>query len=207
MPITWPSWPETSTNAYLVKQMAGLAASSLIPVELAYRPAWTYVVESLKHVVRSHRPLLYQSPKVPTSLKQASQEQSTKLTVQPQPQALPVIDSFAAVANHVPGWRSTSTGMPQRMHLLVAPPTRETVCADTGCGMSLIDRDSLHEYDPTADIIQMPVPVRVKSIGNKLHNASSYTQVDFYFLTINGCIAHFRRQFHIVDGREANALL
>lgn len=73
--------------------------------------------------------------------------------------------------------------------------------------MSLIDREFLNKFCPTAVIKDMPTPMRVRGIGSKFHDASSFAEVDFYFPTLNSCIAHFRREIHLVNKLDANALI
>ena len=85
------------------------------------------------------------------------------------------------------------------------------VCADTGCTMSLIDRKYLLEAKPDATIHKTKQPIRVHGIGDKLHDSSEYTELDFYVAGTlpdqSPAIAHFRREIHLVDDLRAHALL
>lgn len=120
----------------------------------------------------------------------------------------PVVTSQAPPGNHEPGYSYRGYQYAKTQATIGSPANdMVTVCADSGCGMSLIDRQFLLRYSPTTTISTMPTDMRVRGIGQKLHNANQFAKVDFYFPTTNGCVAHFLREVHIVDGLEANALL
>ncbi|RKF62348.1 hypothetical protein OnM2_034062 [Erysiphe neolycopersici] len=81
------------------------------------------------------------------------------------------------------------------------------VCLDTGCGMSLIDGNFLQSLCPTIKINRMEKAMKVKGLGSRLYDASQFIEADFYMPTVNGLVAHFRREIHIVDNLDARILL
>ncbi len=80
-------------------------------------------------------------------------------------------------------------------------------CFDTGCTMSLIDRQFLREANPDAEIKEMPTPMMVKGIGDRRHNASEYVILKMYLPGGNGAVALIERELHIVDDLTAKALI
>ncbi|RKF71225.1 hypothetical protein GcC1_104010, partial [Golovinomyces cichoracearum] len=96
-----------------------------------------------------------------------------------------------------------------QMQLRLNSPQNETysVCLDTGCGMSLTDREFLRSLCPTIEIQNMKKGMKVKDLGSKLYDASQFIEMDFYLPTSKGIIAHFRREIHIVDKLDARIVL
>ncbi|KAF7852733.1 hypothetical protein EAF04_010926 [Stromatinia cepivora] len=82
-----------------------------------------------------------------------------------------------------------------------------SVCLDTGCGMSLVDRSFLMEMCPTIEIFTMDKPMKVRGLGDQRHDASQYVNLDFYLPATNGTIAQFNREVHIVEMLEARMLI
>ncbi|RKF71234.1 hypothetical protein GcC1_104013 [Golovinomyces cichoracearum] len=119
-----------------------------------------------------------------------------------------VISSTAAPSNATPGYAFRGRQYAQ-IKLGLNSPQNETysVCLDTGCGMSLIDREFLRSLCPTIEIQNMKKEMKVKGLGSKLYDASQFVEVDFYLPTSKGIIAHFRREIHIVDKLDTRILL
>ena len=120
----------------------------------------------------------------------------------------PIVPSHAPRGQNQPGYGyrgfqyatlSASIGSPVN--------TKSTLCADSGCVMSLIDRQFLKTHCPTTQIHTMATSMKVKGVGDKLHDANQYADIDVYIPATNGCVAHFKREFHIVDGLDAHALI
>ena len=130
------------------------------------------------------------------------------LPVHGDPSTKNIIHSQAPLGNHKPGYGYRGFQYATLAASIGSPANdQNTLCADSGCVMSLVDRKFLKKYSPTSEISTMPTSVRVKGVGDKLHDANQYTNIDVYIPTLNGCIAHFRREFHIVDGLDAHALI
>lgn len=49
--------------------------------------------------------------------------------------------------------------------------------------------------------------MKVKGLRSRLYDASQFVEADFYMPTINGLVAHFRREIHIVDNLDAQKLM
>ena len=123
----------------------------------------------------------------------------------PAPQ---VVASNAPKADHTPGYAYRGYRYAMAAACIGSPANnKETVCADSGCVMSLIDRKFLVKYSPTTQIFTMQLFIQVRGLGKKLYNANQYANVDFYFPTINGCLVYFCREVYIVDDLDANALI
>ena len=80
------------------------------------------------------------------------------------------------------------------------------LCFDTGCVMSLIDRQFLRQNLPTIAVKKMPTPMTVKGIGDRRHEASEYVKIDMY-LPGKEKRALIQRELHIVDNLSAKALI
>ena len=83
------------------------------------------------------------------------------------------------------------------------------ICLDTGCTMSLIDRQflkKLMDLGLVVDIKKMPTPMRVRGLGTRQHDASEYTCISMYLPGSKGT-AMITREVHIVDNLSANVLI
>ncbi|RKF60637.1 hypothetical protein OnM2_049054 [Erysiphe neolycopersici] len=91
----------------------------------------------------------------------------------------------------------------------IASPQNEqiSVCLDTGCTMSLIDRKLLLQHNPTAIINRTKTDKKVRGLGDSTYDASDLTEIDFYIKSKDNIIAHFQREIHIVENLQANALI
>ena len=122
--------------------------------------------------------------------------------------SMQIVSSTAPASQAPPGYAFRGRRYAQVLLKLGSPQNEaKTVCVDTGCGMSLIDRKFLKEFAPTASISIMPTPMTVRGIGDKQHNANQFATLDFYLPTASHLVAHFKREIHIVDELDANALL
>ena len=85
------------------------------------------------------------------------------------------------------------------------------ICGNSGCTMSLVDRQHLLAARPEIEIKRTTKPIKVHGIGKTLHDSSEYVELDFYIpgKAPNGteAIAHFKREVHVVDDLRANVLL
>ena len=82
-----------------------------------------------------------------------------------------------------------------------------TICLDTGCSMSLIDRNFLLKEISEAVIRQMASSISVRGIGTINHNTHEYVLLDIYIPGIDRRIARIRREVHIVEELRANILV
>ena len=99
------------------------------------------------------------------------------------------------------GYRFATAEISLRLHGKL-----HSLCLDSGCTMSLIDRQFLLREVKNVVIKKMPTPMNVRGIGNKKHDASEYTQVQFFFYTAKG-VAIIEREVHIIDDLAANVLI
>ena len=81
------------------------------------------------------------------------------------------------------------------------------ICFDTGCVMSLVDRQFLREQVPDVEIRKMPTPMTVRGIGSKRHEASEFVSLEMYLPGNGRRVALIEREFHIVDELTAKALV
>ena len=83
-------------------------------------------------------------------------------------------------------------------------------CVDTGCNMSLIDRDFLKRLLPNCRITQYEQPIPVRGIGERIHHCSEYATFDLYISgSIHGqpAVTQISRGARIVEGLQANMLI
>ena len=87
----------------------------------------------------------------------------------------------------------------------------EEVCADTGCGVSLIDREWLGEQCPNGSISKMASPLRVRGVGSSHHETAEFVTQHIYLPAIdekrNPILACLYRELHIVDNLRAKMLI
>ena len=86
------------------------------------------------------------------------------------------------------------------------------VCADTGCNMSMMDKDFFTQYFPNAVVRKISEPVTLRGIGKNRHIACEYTTIIFYLKGSpdqNGLHKwlKFHKAFYIVDALSAQVLL
>ena len=84
-----------------------------------------------------------------------------------------------------------------------------SICLDSGCTITLVDRAFLFKHYPNAQILRIVLPLTVRGIGNERHRTSEYINLDIYFpgkLGHNKATAHVTREAHIIKGLKANVL-
>ena len=82
-----------------------------------------------------------------------------------------------------------------------------SICLDTGCTASLIDRGFLNEHIPGAEIKKMASPMKVRGLGSSSHAAGDYVELDLYLPANHSRTAVIRREVHVVDDLKANILI
>ncbi|RKF55936.1 hypothetical protein OnM2_085014 [Erysiphe neolycopersici] len=96
----------------------------------------------------------------------------------------------------------------QILIMLHSPGNDKTwVCLDSGCPMSLIDKNFLLQQYPTAKLLTMSTPMTVRRIGNHTYDASQFLQVDIFLPNGSGCAGHIKKELHVVNCLPAKALL
>lgn len=135
------------------------------------------------------------------------------------------LKSCNSMAKPLPSQKSLSPGIPV-VHSLVAPTNSKgyefrkwryavvlgtlhvdhelaEFCADSGCGMSLVDRDFLTAMIPTIQIRTLEQPVKVRGVGSQLYDCSQWVLVDLYMPGRNvrneDAIAHCQVELHVVE--------
>ena len=87
----------------------------------------------------------------------------------------------------------------------------EDVCADTGCGVSLIDREWHKQQSPASPISKMATPLRVRGVGSSHHETSEYITQRIYLPATDDdgkpILACLHRELHIVDNLRAKMLI
>ena len=85
-----------------------------------------------------------------------------------------------------------------------------SVCMDSGCSVTLIDRAFLLEQAPNAHIRTMASPISVRGIGTNHHSTKEYVLLEMFLPgKRNGkeVRAKITREAHLVDGLKAKMLL
>lgn len=57
----------------------------------------------------------------------------------------------------------------------------QTVCLDTGCTMSLVDRSFLKSLLPNVKLMNLKESITVRSIGNATHPYNEFVYISIYF--------------------------
>lgn len=88
----------------------------------------------------------------------------------------------------------------------------ETVCLDTGCGSTLVDRKFLARMKPDATILSMSEPLAVRGVGTDVHKTKEFVVEPMFFPATNPSdgskiLACIRRELHIVENLRANVLI
>ena len=85
------------------------------------------------------------------------------------------------------------------------------VCPDTGCTMSVIDRNFLAKAYPQAKITKLPFPVPVQGIGNQVHQCDEFVKLNIHVPGVlpdgTNAIGVLNRGARIVDNLRANMLI
>ena len=88
----------------------------------------------------------------------------------------------------------------------------QKICADTGCGVTLADREFIKEALPGAEFRHMATAIEVSGIGSDKHQTKEYLISPIFFpsKTTNGKDVLAKtapREIHVVDGLRAGMLL
>ena len=67
-----------------------------------------------------------------------------------------------------------------------------SICLDTGCTASLVDRNFLKEHLPTAEVKKMASPMKVRGLGSGSHAAGDYVELELFLPTTDGRTAVIR---------------
>ena len=91
-------------------------------------------------------------------------------------------------------------------------PTGElhTICADSGCGMSVVDSNWLRDHYPQVHIVTMTVPIHVKGIGTNSHLSQTYVTIKMYIPGKDkeqDVVAEVEAELHLVQGLDCHILL
>lgn len=81
----------------------------------------------------------------------------------------------------------------------------QSVCIDTGCTMSIIDRDFLLQQAPEVIIRHMASPITVRGVGHGIHACKEYIRLDIYLQGSLNALIH--RDVYVVDGMKAKMLI
>ena len=88
---------------------------------------------------------------------------------------------------------------------LHANGTPEPICLDTGCTMSIIDREFLLQQVPEMTVQRMASPIIVRGVGQGTHSCDEFARLDIYLQ--GSPVALIHRDIHIVDGMKAKMLI
>ena len=101
------------------------------------------------------------------------------------------------------------TLVPQVMPLDSDPSA--TACLDTGCGVTLVDKDWLLRQLPDQKIKEMSTPLRVREIGASKHESAQFAELSLFLPGENEegqkVYASIRCELHLVEGLRANILV
>lgn len=81
------------------------------------------------------------------------------------------------------------------------------VCADSGCGMSLVDEGWAKKNFGDDKFARRPTSVNVRGLGNTVHISQLYLVATLFVPCRDNVIAKVTRELHVVDSLGCNALL
>ncbi len=84
---------------------------------------------------------------------------------------------------------------------------KNLICLDTGCTMTLINRQFLKEYAPTSEIKRMASPITVRGLGANTHESNEFAIVDLHLPGKNGRVTVISREAHLVENLKARMLI
>ena len=110
------------------------------------------------------------------------------------------------------GWSYATTSITFDPALLPAISDPDTsVCLDTGCGVSLVDKIWLAKNHPSQKISTMPVPLKVKGIGASRHESKEFALTALHIPGLDRegseVYACIKCELHLVEGLKANILI
>ena len=124
--------------------------------------------------------------------------------------ALPAIIKSTAAPEAEPGFGFRNWRYMEVNIMLQPKGSVEQVCLDTGCTMSLVDREFLNKLLPNIVIQKLSTSITVRGIGSATHPCDEFVSLDIYMPgMIKGKphLAHIKRDFHIVVHLKAKMLL
>ena len=86
----------------------------------------------------------------------------------------------------------------------------QAVCADTGCGMTMIDREFIKIQLPHIQFQKLENPVIVKGIEANRHTTDEYCLIDLYMkgkTKLEDVLIKITKKVHIVDNLKAKLLM
>ncbi len=131
--------------------------------------------------------------------------------------ARPILKSTARLSAPGSGlafrdWNYITTSItfdPAALSSLTDPDS--SVCLDTGCGVTLVDRDWLTKKLPSQKISTMPVSLKVRGIGASKHESGQFALTTLYIPSTDEkgreVYASITCELHLVDGLKANMLV
>ncbi|KAI6245262.1 hypothetical protein HI914_06545 [Erysiphe necator] len=121
---------------------------------------------------------------------------------------LQLVASNAPKSAFPPGYGFRGRRYAQVQVILHSPANNPTwVCIDSGCTMTLIDKNFLIKECPTINLAKMPSAMTVRGIGAQFHDASKFALKDLFFPDGKGNAGHISRELHVVDDLPAKILI
>ncbi|RKF55477.1 hypothetical protein OnM2_089039 [Erysiphe neolycopersici] len=121
---------------------------------------------------------------------------------------LSIVVSTAKNSIFPPGFGFRGLRYAQIQIMLHSPGNdKNWVCLDSGCTMSLIDKNFLLQQYPTAKLLTMSTPMTVRGIGNHTYDTSQFLQVDIFLPKGKVSAGHIKKILHVVNCLPAKVLL
>jgi hypothetical protein len=84
------------------------------------------------------------------------------------------------------------------------------ICADSGCGMTVVDEQWFRATFPAAHIAAMPIPVRIKGISSDSHVSQLYSVVTIFVPSLSKgepVLVELSLEMHLVQGLTCHMLI
>ena len=148
--------------------------------------------------------------KLHTHIRDHSEDDSVQAEVYvANPTNLTLIESTAK-PTHTPGYAFRSWQYAAAQTSLTSLGKTETICLDTGCTMTLIDKEFLLRQDPNIDIHKRQTETTVRGFGSSRYQVSEYVTVPLYFIAKKNDITVMLKipvEAHVVSPLRTNMLV
>lgn len=122
-----------------------------------------------------------------------------------------VIESSSKDSGSTPGY--AFRGFHYAITNLKPTPESEAMpsCADSGAGITLLDRTQCQKFFPSTKISKMASPIRVRGLGSAMHSTDEFVTVTTYadgeLPDGTPAVAKMTMEAHLVDNLKANMLI
>jgi hypothetical protein len=147
-------------------------------------------------------PRRYRRQETPPATPPSDQDTEDSITVEDEEQPMRkklVQSTVRAMSNIKLGiHRRPYSNARIQVWLGMSEATECTAWVDSGASSSYVDKDSLQRLSPATEILRLKMPESIH-IGGRVYRTDSYVSLQVFFPTTSGEMAHFRREFIVLE--------